>query len=71
MLFRLAQDMPGDQLAVVFDKSKASFRDAIYADYKANRLKPPWTPAAPTSTRSAAWGGSSPVSCPLRSRGSG
>jgi DNA polymerase-1 len=54
MLFPLAQDMPGDQLAVVSDKSKASFRDAIYADYKANRLKPPWTPAAPTSTRSAA-----------------
>ena len=41
MLFRLVQDMPGDQLLVVFDKGKASFRDAIYADYKANRLEPP------------------------------
>ena len=41
MLFRLVQDMPGEQLVVVFDKGKASFRDAIYADYKANRLEPP------------------------------
>jgi DNA polymerase-1 len=41
MLFRLVQDMPGDQLVVVFDKGKASFRDAIYADYKANRMEPP------------------------------
>ena len=41
MLFRLVQDMPGDQLLVVFDKGKASFRDAIYDDYKANRLEPP------------------------------
>jgi DNA polymerase I len=41
MLFRLVQDMPGDQLLVVFDKGKASFRDAIYADYKANRQEPP------------------------------
>jgi DNA polymerase I len=41
MLFRLVQDMPGDQLLVVFDKGKASFRDAIYADYKANREEPP------------------------------
>jgi DNA polymerase I len=41
MLFRLVQDMPDDQLVVVFDKGKASFRDAIYADYKANRLEPP------------------------------
>ena len=41
MLFRLAQDMAGDQLVVVFDKGKASFREAIYKDYKANRLEPP------------------------------
>ena len=41
MLFRLVQDMPGDQLVVVFDKGKASFRDAIYDGYKANRLEPP------------------------------
>jgi DNA polymerase I len=41
MLFRLVQDMPGEQMLVVFDKGKASFRDAIYADYKANRQEPP------------------------------
>ena len=41
MLFRLVQDMPGDQLVVVFDKGQASFREAIYEDYKANRLEPP------------------------------
>jgi DNA polymerase I len=41
MLFRLVQDMAGDQLVVVFDKGKASFRDQIYADYKANRDEPP------------------------------
>ncbi|HLT02544.1 MAG TPA: 5'-3' exonuclease H3TH domain-containing protein, partial [Geminicoccaceae bacterium] len=41
MLFRLVQDMPGEQMLVVFDKGKASFRDDIYAEYKANRLEPP------------------------------
>jgi DNA polymerase-1 len=41
MLFRLVQDMPGEQMLVVFDKGKASFRDAIYDAYKANRLEPP------------------------------
>ena len=41
MLFRLVQDMAGDQLVVVFDRGKASFRDAIYPHYKANRLEPP------------------------------
>jgi DNA polymerase-1 len=41
MLFRLVQDMPGEQMLVVFDKGKASFRDAIYDGYKANRLEPP------------------------------
>ena len=41
MLFRLAQDMPSDQLVVVFDKGKASFREEIFEDYKANRLEPP------------------------------
>ncbi|HEX2479779.1 MAG TPA: hypothetical protein VHK45_10905, partial [Geminicoccaceae bacterium] len=39
MLFRLVQDMPGEQMLVVFDKGKASFRDAIYDGYKANRLE--------------------------------
>ncbi len=41
MLFRLVQDMAGDQLAVVFDKGRASFRNQIYDGYKANRLEPP------------------------------
>jgi DNA polymerase I len=41
MLFRLAQDMAGDQLVVVFDKGKASFREEIFKDYKANRMEPP------------------------------
>jgi hypothetical protein len=27
---RLVQDMPGEQMLVVFDKGKASFRNAIY-----------------------------------------
>ncbi|MGH6917438.1 MAG: 5'-3' exonuclease H3TH domain-containing protein, partial [Geminicoccaceae bacterium] len=41
MLFRLAQDMPGDQLVVVFDKGAQSFRNAMYDGYKANRMEPP------------------------------
>jgi DNA polymerase-1 len=41
MLFRLAQDMPGDQLVVVFDKGAQSFRNDMYDQYKANRLEPP------------------------------
>jgi DNA polymerase-1 len=41
MLFRLAQDMPGDQLVVVFDKGSQSFRNAMYDQYKANRMEPP------------------------------
>jgi DNA polymerase I len=41
MLFRLVQDMSGDQLVVVFDKGRASFRNQIYDGYKANRLEPP------------------------------
>ena len=41
MLFRLVQDMAGDQLVVVFDKGRASFRNQIYDAYKANRLEPP------------------------------
>ena len=41
MLFRLAQDMPGDQLVVVFDKGSQSFRNAMYDAYKANRMEPP------------------------------
>ena len=41
MLFRLAQDMPNDQLVVVFDKGSRSFRNDVYDLYKANRMEPP------------------------------
>jgi DNA polymerase-1 len=41
MLFRLAQDMPNDQLVVVFDKGSRSFRNDVYDQYKANRMEPP------------------------------
>src|SRR5918996_1243707 len=41
MLFRLVQDMPGDQLVVVFDKGAQSFRNDMYDQYKANRMEPP------------------------------
>jgi DNA polymerase I len=44
MLWKLLQDMKADRpshLAVIFDASRASFRSAIYADYKANRTDPP------------------------------
>ncbi len=41
MLFKLAQDRPGDQMIVVFDKGSHSFRNDMYEDYKANRDEPP------------------------------
>ncbi|MEM8951540.1 MAG: DNA polymerase I, partial [Pseudomonadota bacterium] len=41
MLFKLAQDRPGEQMIVVFDKGSHSFRNEMYADYKANRDEPP------------------------------
>ena len=41
MLFKLAQDRPGEQMIVVFDKGSHSFRNAMYADYKANRDETP------------------------------
>jgi len=41
MLFKLAQDRPGEQLIVVFDKGSHSFRNDMYADYKANRDETP------------------------------
>jgi DNA polymerase I len=45
MLWKLLQDMKaGDKpshLAVIFDASRSSFRNAIYSDYKANRSDPP------------------------------
>lgn len=41
MLFKLAQDRPGEQMIVVFDKGSHSFRNEMYAEYKANRDAPP------------------------------
>ena len=41
MLFKLAQDRPGEQMIVVFDKGSHSFRNEMYAEYKANRDEPP------------------------------
>lgn len=37
MLKRLQKDYPGSDIAVVFDAKGKTFRDDIYADYKANR----------------------------------
>ncbi len=41
MLFKLAQDRPGEQMIVVFDKGSHSFRNDMYEDYKANRDETP------------------------------
>jgi DNA polymerase-1 len=41
MLFRLLQEYPEDDIVVVFDASAHSFRNELYADYKANREAPP------------------------------
>src|SRR3954471_3870725 len=41
MLLRLLQEYAGDDIVVVFDASGTSFRNDMYADYKANRDAPP------------------------------
>ena len=41
MLARLVQDMRADQLAVIFDAGRKSFRNDFYPDYKAHRPEPP------------------------------
>ena len=44
MLWKLLRDMQGDaptHLAVIFDHSEKTFRNAMYADYKAHRPPPP------------------------------
>ncbi|MGH6869901.1 MAG: DNA polymerase I [Rhizomicrobium sp.] len=45
MLWKLLEDMKGGDapthLAVIFDAGKTTFRNAIYAEYKANRPDPP------------------------------
>jgi DNA polymerase-1 len=41
MLFKLMQERPGDDLVVVFDHGRTSFRNELYDQYKANRDEPP------------------------------
>ena len=41
MLLKLSQDMEGENILVVFDAARTTFRNKIYKDYKANRSDPP------------------------------
>ncbi|HFA59113.1 MAG TPA: DNA polymerase I, partial [Rhodospirillales bacterium] len=41
MLLKLMQEHPGDDIVVVFDTGKPSFRNEVYTEYKANREAPP------------------------------
>jgi DNA polymerase-1 len=41
MLMKLLGDTDADHIAVIFDASRESFRNKIYADYKAHRPDPP------------------------------
>jgi len=41
MLMKLLDDTDADYLAVIFDAGRKTFRNDIYADYKANRPPPP------------------------------
>ncbi|MBM3535417.1 MAG: DNA polymerase I [Alphaproteobacteria bacterium] len=41
MLNRLTQDVHAAQLAVIFDAGRVSFRNELYAEYKAHRPDPP------------------------------
>src|SRR5690349_12994109 len=41
MLLRLMAGHDGDHLAVIFDAGRDTFRNEIYAEYKANRDEPP------------------------------
>ena len=41
MLRRLLKDVPSKHIAVVFDAKGKTFRDALYPEYKANRLATP------------------------------
>ena len=41
MLLKLSEDMQGENILVVFDAARTTFRNAIYKEYKANRSEPP------------------------------
>ena len=41
MLMKLLDDTEADYIAVIFDAGRKTFRNDIYADYKANRPEPP------------------------------
>ncbi len=41
MLLKLMQEHPEDDIVVVFDTGKPSFRNEVYTEYKANREAPP------------------------------
>ena len=41
MLLKLSEDMEGENILVVFDAARNTFRNKIYQDYKANRSDPP------------------------------
>jgi len=41
MLYKLASEIDCDAVVVLFDTKRATFRNDIYADYKANRPPPP------------------------------
>ena len=41
MLLKLSEDMEGENILVVFDAARTTFRNAIYEEYKANRSEPP------------------------------
>ena len=41
MLLKLSEDMKNDNIAVVFDAGRNTFRNKIFPEYKANRNEPP------------------------------
>ena len=41
MLLKLSDDMKGENILVVFDAARTTFRNDIFKDYKANRTDPP------------------------------
>jgi DNA polymerase-1 len=41
MLMKLAEDIGADHIAVIFDTARKTFRNDLYADYKAHRPPPP------------------------------